>query len=314
MDEQETGTTMQAVRLHRAGGAWSVAVETVLIPTPASDEVLVRVCAAAITRGELEWPEDRLPAIPSYEVSGVVAPSGPEAGLEVGEAVFGLTAFDRDGVAAGFAAVPARFLAQKPANLTHVDAAALPMAALTSWQALFTHGALEPDERVMIVGAVGGVGHVATQLARWKGAHVVAVAAADDADLAKGLGADEVLLPESLGRADAALAPVDLVFDTAGGNLLRRAPAHLRTGGRLVSVAEEPAAPSPTGAFTTAYFVVEPVRAQLEEIARLAGSGDLGPMVDAVYPLAEARTAFERTEARGKRGKVVLRLPGREEA
>ena len=180
---------MLAVRLHPNG----LKVEEVETPSPRPGDVLVRVRAAAITRDELEWPADRLPAIPSYELSGVV--------VEGGEEVYALTPFDRDGVAAEYAAVPAAVLAPKPARLGHVEAAALPMGGLTAWQALFVHGRLLRGERVLVTGASGGVGHIAVQLARQAGAKVV------ESELA------------------------DLVFDTAGGEL----PA----GERVVTIAAE---------------------------------------------------------------------------
>ena len=276
------GPTMRAIRLHRAGAIGSLALEDLPAPRPAPGEVLVRVHAAAITRDELDWPEDRLPAIPSYEVSGVVEVAGPGADLEAGATAFGLTAFDRDGVAAELAAIPSVLLAPKPDRLTHAEAAALPMAGLTSWQGLFTHGGLEAGQRVLITGASGGVGHVAAQLARGRGAVVV--------------------------TGDPDEAPVDLVFDTAGGASMAAAVQRIRAGGRLVSVAEDPAGITKDTGVHEAYFVVEPDREQLGEIARLAEAGELRPAIDSEYPLADAVSAFERTEARGKRGKVVLRV------
>jgi NADPH:quinone reductase-like Zn-dependent oxidoreductase len=207
-------------------------------PVPGEGEVLVRVHAAAITRGELDWPANRLPAVPSYEVSGVVA--------ETGEEVFGLTPFDRDGVAAEYAAVPEGVLAAKPTRLTHVEAAAL------------------PGERVVVTGASGGVGHLAVQLARQAGAEV-----------------------EEEG-------PADVVFDTIGGEL----PA----GGRVVTIAAE--APGAT------YFIVEPDRGQLVELARLADAGELPPAIDSTFSLERAQEAFDRVAQRGKRGKVVLDVAG----
>jgi NADPH:quinone reductase-like Zn-dependent oxidoreductase len=178
-----------AVRVQDGG----LEVEEIETPSPNPGEVLVRVHAAAITRDELEWPVDRLPAIPSYELSGVVVDSGEE--------VYALTPFDRDGVAAEYAAVPAAVLAPKPSRLSHVEAAALPMPGLTAWQALFAHGRLSRGERVLITGASGGVGHIAVQLARHAGASVVET------------------------------GPADLVFDTRGGEV----PA----GERVVTIAEE---------------------------------------------------------------------------
>jgi len=241
---------MLAARIHPEG----LKVEEIETPSPGPGEVLVRVHAAGITRNELEWPADRLPAIVSYELSGVV--------VETGEEVYALTPFDRDGVAAEYAVVPSALLAPKPALLGHAEAAALPMGGLTAWQALFTHGKLRRGERVLVTGAAGGVGNIAVQLARHAGAQVV----------------------ES-GRAD-------LVFDTVGGEL----PA----GDRVVTIAAD--TPGAT------YFVVEPDRAQLLELARLADAGVIRPAVDSVFPLAQAHAAFDRVAARGKRGKVVLEI------
>lgn len=238
---------MIAVRLYPDG----LRIEEIEVPSPRQGEVLVRVRAAGITRGELEWPTDRLPAIPSYELSGVV--------VETGEEVYALTPFDRDGVAAEYAVVPAGVLAPKPGRLSHVESAALPMGGLSAWQGLFVHGRLG-RERVLITGAAGGVGHIAVQLARHAGAEVV-----------------------ERGQAD-------LVFDTAGGEI----PA----GGRVVTIAAEAAGAT--------YFVVDPNREHLLELARLVDAGELRLEVDSVYPLADAGAAFGRVAARGKRGKVVL--------
>src|SRR3954449_12445386 len=173
----DAGERVLAVRLHDDG----LKVEEIETPPADPGEVLVRVHAAAITRDELAWPVDRLPAIPSYELSGVVVESGDE--------VYALTPFDRDGAAAEYAVVAADALAPKPSRLSHVEAAALPMGGLTAWQALFVHGRLARGERVLVTGASGGVGHIAVQLARHAGATVV----------------------ES--------GPADLVFDTRGGEI-----------------------------------------------------------------------------------------------
>src|SRR5436853_7210491 len=246
----QQGSGVLAVRLHDDG----LKVEEIETPSPDPGEVLARVHAAAITRGELEWPVDRLPAIPSYELSGVVGGRGDE--------VYALTPVDRNGVAAEYAVVPADVLAPRPLRLSHVEAAALPMGGLTAWQALFVHGRLARGERVLVTGASGGVGHIAVQLARHAGAAVV----------------------ES--------GPAGLVFDTRGGEV----PA----GERVVTIAEEM-----PGAI---YFIVEPDHEQLLELGTLVDAGELRAEVDSVFPLTEARAAFERVAARGKRGKVVLEV------
>jgi NADPH:quinone reductase-like Zn-dependent oxidoreductase len=175
------------------------------VPRPGPGEALVRVHAAAITRDELTWPVDRLPAIPSYELSGVVVETTPDvASPAEGDEVFALTPFDRDGVAAEFAVVPAEVLAAKPRKLSHVQSAALTLAGLSAWQGLFEHGGLRDGERVRVLGTHGGVGHLAVQLAG-----------------------------EALARDGEAYA---LVFDTAGGDALRAA---IGSAPRIVSVAEE---------------------------------------------------------------------------
>jgi NADPH:quinone reductase-like Zn-dependent oxidoreductase len=296
---------MRAIRL-RAPGIGGLVLGEVETPRLHTGEALVEVHAAAITRDELEWPVDRLPAIPSYELSGVVAAvaDGVHA-VAVGEPVYALTGFDRDGVAAAYAAVPAGLLAPKPSTLDHVESAAIPLAALTAWQGLFDHGRLEAGERVLIHGASGGVGHFATQLARRRGAHVIGTASRESLDAVRAFGAHEVLDRRDA-RVEEAVAPVDLFFDTVGGELLERSPAMLQPGGRLVSVAEEP--PPAAARIGASYFVVEPNREQLVEIARLADEGALRPAIDSVYSLSEAPAAFERSLAGGKRGKVVIRV------
>jgi len=300
-----TSTTMRAVVLRAAGGPEQLVLEQITTPAPGPDEVLVRVHAAALTRGELEWPVDRLPAIPSYELSGVVAELGPGVDrLAVGDHVYGMTAFDRDGVAADYAAINAELLAPKPRALGHPEAAAVPLAALSAWQGLFEHGGLAASERVLIHGATGGVGQLATPLASRHGAHVTATTSARDVERARELGAD-VVIDRTARSWDASLEPVDLVFDTTGGERLRGSPGVLRDGGRLVSVAEEP--PHASG-IRSVYFVVEPDRRQLAQLSGLLDDGLPPPAVDSLFTLEDAARAFVRSMARDKHGKVVLEV------
>jgi NADPH:quinone reductase-like Zn-dependent oxidoreductase len=298
---------MRAVRLHPPGSLEALRIEDVAIPRSGPGEVLVQVHAAAITRDELEWPADRLPAIPSYEVSGIVVEIAQGIDrVAVGDAVCALTRFDRDGAAAEYAVVPAGLLAPKPANLGHVESAALPMAGLSAWQGLFVAGDLQAGERALILGAAGGVGHVATQLARWRGAHVIGTASGAGVGSAISSGAHEVI-DRTVTSSMEGLDPVDLVFDTVGGEQLARSVGSLRDGGRLISIAEEPAAELPRS-IRSEYFVVEPDGAQLAELVRLAGEGSVRPAVDSVFPLADGRAAFERVMASGKSGKVVIEV------
>ena len=299
---------MKAVRLHTPGGLGNLVYEDVDTPAPRAGEALVRVHAAAITRDELNWPVDRLPAIPSYELSGTVAAIGEGvAEVEVGQAVYALTGFERDGVAAEFAAVPAERLTPKPKTLSHVESAAVPLPALSAMQGLFDHGDLEKDQRVLIHGGGGGVGAYAVQLAHLHGAYVIATASGERVEAARTLGADEVI--DHTVADFSAIAPVNLVFDTAGGDRLVRSLSILEPGGRLISVAEEP----PHGicadhGVDCSFFIVEPNRNQLDELARLADQGQLRVLVDSTYSLTDAREAFERSLDRSGLGKVVLRV------
>ena len=289
---------MRVVRLHAPGGPEQLAIEEVERPRPLAGQALVRVHAAAITRDELDWPVDRLPAIPSYELSGVVEEVGADAtGVAVGDEVFALTLFDRDGVAADYAAVSADLLVAKPRTLGHAESAAIPLPALTAWQGLLDHGRLATGERVLIHGAAGAVGSFAVQLARSRGAHVIGTASAPNLELVRELGAHEAI--DGTSRFEDAVEPVDLVFDTSGGERLQRSRAVLRPGGRLVSVAEPP---GDDGVF----FIVEPNRDQLDSLAKLVDAGTLRlPAVETV-PLTEAPQAFTRSLQPGRHGKLVL--------
>ncbi|HEY4347549.1 MAG TPA: NADP-dependent oxidoreductase [Gaiellaceae bacterium] len=299
-DTRALPATMRAVLLRTPGGPESLTVEQLPLPELRDGDALVRVHAAAITRDELTWPVDRLPAIPSYEMSGVVvALSATTGGISIGDEVFALTSFDRNGAAADYVAVAAEALSPRPTTLDHIESATIPLAALSAWQGLVTHGGLERGQRVVVHGATGGVGHLAVQLARSRGAYVIATASPRGLEGAQRLDVDELV---EASRFDA-LEGVDLVFDTVGGELLARSPAVLRAGGRIVTVAEEP----PEGV-DAVYFIVEPDHGQLMELARLTDAGELKPEIDSVFSLDDARSAFERSAARGKHGKVVFRV------
>jgi NADPH:quinone reductase-like Zn-dependent oxidoreductase len=303
------GATMRAVRLHAPGGVEQLVCEQVPTPRPRSGEALVRVHAAAITRDELAWPADRLPATPSYELSGVIVAVAPDVDdASVGDAVFALMDFDRDGAAAEYAVVSAELLAPRPRTLGYIESAAVPLPALSAWQGLFDHGKLAAGERVLIHGAAGGVGHFAVQLAHHHGAYVIGTASPGSVERARELGADQ-MIDNATTRFEDAVEPVDLVFDAVGGDRLTRSVAVLREGGRLVSVAEEPSAEllaSPR--ISSFYFIVEPKREQLIELGQLIDGGHIRPTVGEVFPLADARAAFARTIAGDTRGKVVLRI------
>ena len=290
------------------------------LPTLAPDDVLLRVHASGVTPSELAWSGtwiDRAgaprtpPIIPGHEVAGVVEVVGPAAtGLAVGEEVYGLIDFRRDGADAEYVAARAAELAAKPASLTHTLAAAVPLSALTAWQALFDHGDLQGGQRVLIHGGAGGVGSFAVQLARWRGAQVTATASAHDAELVRDLGANEVIDYRAQ-RFEEAVTDMDLVFDTVGGETWERSWDVLRPSGRLVSiVVPHPPEREARDGRRAIWFVVEPNRTQLMDIGRLIDGGHLGPIVSAVLPLADGQATYGAGRNGRGPGKTVLLVAG----
>ena len=300
---------MNVVRLHTPAGPAGLVYEQIDIPAPKEGEVLVRVHAASITRDELDWPVNRLPAIPSYEFSGVIAGTGEHVDdFTIGEEVYALSAFDRDGAAAEYVIVQQELLAPKPKTIDHIQSASIPLAALTAWQGLFEHGHLQKGQRVLIHGATGGVGHFAVQLARQCGAHVIGTVSNKNIEFARNIGADEII-DTTATRFEDVVRDVDLVFDTVGGERLERSPSVICRGGRLISVATEPPKERANALGIEAlYFVVSPNRGQLIEIASLVESGLLQPAVDEVFPLSDACKAFERSLIHHRAGKIVLQV------
>ncbi len=310
-------STMKAIRIHHRGGPEALVYEDAPIPSLQPGDALVRVHAAAISPAEFTWhiwetPDgrSRLPFIPSHEVSGVVAAVAPDVrDVEVGDAVFGLTDFFRDGGAAEYVAVRAAELAPKPRGLDHASAAATPLSALTAWQALFDHARLTPGQRVLIHGAAGGVGSFATQIARWRGAHVIGTASARNVDFVRRLGADDVI-DYGATPFETVVRDVDVVLDTVGGTVTERSWSVLRPSGLLVTLVRQP--PEWTAGRTARglFFIVEPRRTQLIELSRLIDAGMIRPIVEAVLPLNQAREAYERGIRDHPRGKLVLAVSG----
>ncbi|MCQ9129567.1 NADP-dependent oxidoreductase [Streptomyces hilarionis] len=280
-------------------------------PHAAENDVIVRVHAAGFTRGELDWPatwsdragRDRTPSVPGHEVSGVVTDLGyGTTGLSVGQHVFGFTDWARDGSLAEYVAVEARNLAPLPADVDHVTAAALPISGLTAWQGLFDHAGLTAGQSVLVHGAAGAVGSLAVQLAREAGARVIGTGRSADRQTVLGLGAQAFLDLETEWLRDA--GPVDVVFDVIGGDVLDRSAALVRAGGALVTIAHPPTVRPENG--RAVFFVVEPDRVRLADLARRVREGRLSVRVGEVLPLAEAVAAF----APGRRvpGRTVIRV------
>jgi NADPH:quinone reductase-like Zn-dependent oxidoreductase len=306
---------MTALRAHRRGGPEVLVVEQASVPVPTTGEVLVAVHAAAITFDELTWQEtwvrdgvDRTPVIPSHEVSGVVAAVGDGVTeFSPGDEVYGLIPFDRDGAAAEFVAVPATDLATRPTSVSHVVAAAVPLAGLTAWQALVDHAKVQRGEKVLVFGGAGGVGACTVQLAHLFGAEVAATIRSDVAELVRGFGADHVIDTRAQAFEDAARS-YDVVIDTVGGEILERAFTVLRTGGRLVTLsAPPPAGKADECGVSAIFFIVVSDRDQLTKLAELVDSSGLQVTIADTFPLAEGRAAFESGRAAHRRaGKTVL--------
>lgn len=286
-------------------------------------DVMVRVFASGVTPSELTWPTTwiapdntprPLPIIPGHEISGIVEEVTSTAeGVSVGDEVFGLIDFQRDGGDADFVAARATELALKPNSIDHIQTAAIPLSALTAWQALFDHGELQKGQTVLIHGAAGGVGSFAVQLAHWRGARILCTASQTNADQLRDLGADEVF-DYKTDRFEEHVHDADLVFDTVGGETWERSWGVLRTGGRLVSVAVPP--PSERAAaidIVAIWFVVQQNREQLTEIAQLIDGGHIRPIVSQVLPLADGREAYGHGMNHGM-GKIVLNVANGEHA
>jgi NADPH:quinone reductase-like Zn-dependent oxidoreductase len=304
---------MKAIRMHEPTGISGLVYEEVPDAVPGLGDVLVKVAACGITHNELDWPiwtcragHRRTSIIPAQEVSGVVAALGyGTAGIAVGDEVYGLADQLRDGTAAEYVAVEARNVAPKPRTADHVQAAAVPRAGLTAWQALFDHGKLAKGQTVVIHGAGGAVGSTAVQLARWAGAQVIGTGRGRARPLATELGADRFIALDA-DRLEDVAGQADLVVDTIGGELLTRSPALLRPGGTLVTIKPAAQLPATRDGVNTVVFVQESSRAQLNELARLIDEGHLRPQVGAVYPLAQAAEAFRAKAAGGIPGRIIL--------
>lgn len=274
-------------------------------------DVVVRVCASGFTGDELAWPStwvdrlgrDRTPSIPGHEVAGVVTSlSYGTTGFSVGQRVFGLTDWTRDGSLAEYVAVEARNLAPLPADIDFTVGAALVMPGLTAWQGLFEHGRLRSGQTVLIHGAAGVVGSMASQLAREAGAYVIGTGRTAGRQTALDFGAHEFVDLESDSLEDVGAA--DLVFDVLGGDIAKRSAGIIRRGGTLVTIAG-PTDARPTGGLTIDFIVV-PDRAQLTELAERVRSGRLRTYIGNIASLDEAVAAFN--PAKPTKGKTIIRV------
>jgi NADPH:quinone reductase-like Zn-dependent oxidoreductase len=276
-------------------------------------ELLIRVRAAGVTPTELLWyptlhtktGDRRAGAVPGHEFSGVIEDVGADVGSrEIGQEVFGMNDWFADGAMAEYCITQFPSVAPKPPRLTHVEAASVPIAALTAWQGLFDRAKVQAGERVLVHGGAGAVGVFAVQLARFRGAHVIATAAARNLEFVASLGAEEVIDYRS-SPFEERVRELDVVFDTVGGETLERSWGILKPHGRLVTIAAD-GAKAADARVKDAFLLVAPDQKELSEIGDLLEAGRLRPVVDAVVSLSQASDAFTGRVARQGRGKLVV--------
>jgi NADPH:quinone reductase-like Zn-dependent oxidoreductase len=307
---------MRAAYLTKIAGPEALEVGDIPEPQPGPGEIIVKVQAAGVTPGELLWQPTfhardgsfrPFPVVPCHEFSGAVHSVGNGVtGLNPGDPIFGLNDWYMNGALAQYCLSRPAWVAPRPTSLHDEMMAVTPISALTAWQGLFDRCALVKGQRVLIHGGAGAVGGFAVQLARWRGACVIATASSQNRAYVASLGA-EIVVDYQRERFEEMAGEVDAVFDTVGGDVLDRSWKVLKPEGRAVTIVGEPVNRSDPRA-RGAFFIVEPNRGQLVEIARLMSEGSLKADVDCVLPLAQAREAFARAAAKSKRGKVAIQV------
>ncbi|TJZ76172.1 NADP-dependent oxidoreductase [Chitiniphilus eburneus] len=305
---------MRAVRIHQYGSREVLRLEEAPMPSLEDGDVLVKVVAAGVNpvdwkirEGHLkEMLPHALPLTLGWDVSGVVSAVGAGvADLQVGDAVYGRPDIVRNGSYAEYVAVRASELAAKPATIAHATAASLPLAGITAWEVIVRQGRVQPGQRVLVHAGAGGVGSLAIQLAKWRGAHVIATASAANRDLVLSLGADEVIDYRST-PFQQAVRDVDLVFDTLGGTVQALSWQVLKPDGLLVSIVSPPA--EQHEGRRGAFVFIGPDAEVLRELAALVDDGVLRPLVGAEFALADVAAAHELSESGRARGKIVLHV------
>jgi len=281
------------------------------VPEPQSGEILIQVSAVGVTRTEKLWSTTthsadgtaRSKAIPGHEFSGTVAGLGAGVtGYSLGDAVFGLNDWFAEGATAEFCITKPSNLSLKPSSLSHIEAASVPIGLLTAWQGLHVQAKLQKGERVLIHGGAGAVGLFAVQLAKSRGAYVIATSSKANIDFVKQLGANEVIDYRERRFEEAGI--VDVIFDTVGGETLDRSWDLLKPTGRLVTIPEVESSTDPRE--KSAYFIVEQDGEQLASLGKLFDSGELKAFVKAELPMEEADHAYSGSIA-GNHGKLIIR-------
>lgn len=306
--------TMKAVRVHRFGGPQELKIEEVPRPEPSANQVLIRVRAASVN--PLDWKiragymqaimPIELPWIPGYDVAGTVEAVGADVqDLQVGDEVWATTP---GGGYAEYVALDASGVSRKPASLDFVDAASVPVAGLTAWQALFDVGNLQAGQTVLIHAAAGGVGSLAVQLAKWKGARVVGTASGANTDYVRSLNADQVIDYKN-SRFEDAVSEIDLVLDAVGGDVQARSFQVLKPGGKLVAITAPPdESAAQARGVQVQFMAMQPKSEQLQQLAELFDQGALQTQTEVVLRLEDVARAHEQSETGHARGKIVLQI------
>lgn len=308
---------MQAIRVHQYGGHEQLTLEQVSRPEPQPDEVLVRVYATGVL--PVDWKIRQglfhafqpaiFPYIPGSAFAGVVEELGPlVTAYQPGQAVFGRS---NTGTYAEFTTVTTENIALKPASLAFDEAATISGGATTAWEALFDRGELQAGQRVLILGAAGGVGSFAVQLAKWKGAKVFGTAGTANVDFVRSLGA-EIVVDYTSTPVEQIVSDIDLVVDTVGGQALESAWPVVKRGGTLVSTAGMPSQEKARvlGIHALFFSGSRPSSERLQAIAQLINEGQLKATLSSIFPLHEASLAHELSQSGHGRGRIVLHIAG----
>ncbi|MEU7768637.1 NADP-dependent oxidoreductase [Nocardia sp. NPDC049190] len=314
-----TPLMMMALRAHERGGPERLVYEQAPRPTPGQDEICVAVRAAAITFAELSWPEtwetegiDRTPVIPSHEFAGVVAEVGPGViDLTVGDSVFGIAPFDRDGAAAEFVVVPSACVARKETAVSDLAAAAAALPALTAWEALCDKTHLAAGQRLLIRGGAGAVGAFLIQFAHGMGVAItVTVTSASAEARARRHGADDVVVTTAHSEA-LDLPPFEVAIDAVGGDVPEWMYASVRPGGRLIVLQEPPSQElADKYAVRAVFFVVRTRRERLEALATLLATDRVEVAIAQTFPLSAGKAAYESgSSPKSRPGKTVILVP-----
>ena len=304
-------TTMKAIQMQSYGGAEILVYEDTARPEPQAGEVLVQVYAAGVNG--LDWKirdgnlqnsmNFQLPIILGFDAAGIVAAVGAGVStVRVGQEVYGIIEQSRSGAYAEYAIAKAEAIARKPKFLSYVEAASIPVVALTAWQALFEKGNLTTGQTVLIHGAAGGVGMFAVQLAKWKGAKVIATGSTSKLETVRALGADQVI-DYTTTPFETVVSGVDLVLDVLGGEMRSRSWQVLKPNGVLVSTVPPP--PQVPAGVRGEMVMMAVNSEQLLEISKLLESGQLKTIVECVFPLSETAHALELNKTGHTQGKIV---------